>query len=58
VKNEYIYTVAEDSIYPVFKAEKICGGDKSRQEVFFFDGLRNQYLKTKAGMVYHFFDMT
>jgi len=33
VKDEYIYAVAEDSIYPVFKAEEVGGQDKSRLEV-------------------------
>jgi hypothetical protein len=35
VKNEYIYAVAEDSIYPVFKAEKVCGKDKSWLEALY-----------------------
>jgi len=58
VKNEYIYAVAEDSIYPVFKAAEVGGQDKSRLEVLWFVGLWNQCLKTEAGKVYQLFDVT
>jgi hypothetical protein len=45
VKNEYISAVAEDRIYPIFKAEKVCGKDESRLEVHYLSMLGNHGLK-------------
>jgi hypothetical protein len=52
VKNEYIYAVAENGIYLVFKAEEVCGKDKSMRKAFCFRRLRNQSLNPEVRVSY------
>jgi hypothetical protein len=58
VKDEYIYAVAEDSIYPVLEAEKVCGKDKSRLEALCLGMPGNQGLKPEERVSHELFDVT